>query len=106
MPHFTVPVRLPKHAARLREFRTAGLEEQFQGVAANGFRGGPAIQPFGAVVPIGDPVLQVARRNGILGLIEQCGLFADLFLGQLALRDLDMHHHRAFAAAFLQWRRH
>ena len=52
------------------------------------FRGGPAVQRLGAPVPVENALLHVGDTNRVLRLVEQRGLFPDLFFGFLARGDI------------------
>ena len=41
----------------------------------------PAVQPFGALVPVGDAVVQIADHDDVVGQVEQLGLLPHLLLG-------------------------
>ena len=58
----------------------------FKGVAANGLLRGPAVNPLGALIPIENPVLQVADDDGIAGEVQHPRLLRDFILGQFCVR--------------------
>ena len=49
--------------------------------------GGPAVEPFGALVPVRDPMREVPDDDGVLGLVEQGRL-----LGQPAVDGVQVDH--------------
>ena len=58
----------------------------FKDNAADGLLRGPAVNPLGALIPIKNPVFQVAYDDGITGQVQHPRLLRDFILGQLAVR--------------------
>ena len=79
-PLFVVQQVLPGVAAVL------GLRVKVGDLESSGrFRGGPAVEHFGALVPVIDAAVEIADDDGVLCEIEQIGLIADHDLVLLAV---------------------
>ena len=66
-------------------------------VAAQRLRAGPAVQPFGALVPVVDHPVEVTDHDGVLGLVQQRRLGEQPLLGRAALGDVVDGPHQAGA---------
>ena len=63
----------------------------FRNQTANRFGGGPAIDTFGTLVPIGDAMIEPADKDGIPGKIKQRGLLVGGEAGGLQLLRALLH---------------
>ncbi len=74
---------LEQDLAGLVQARHIPLEEQIDGILAEGFLGRPAIQALGPLVPVDDSVLQIAHRDGVVGQVQEGHPFEQLFFNPL-----------------------
>ena len=74
-----------RHRGRDLEVRSVVVDERAHR-ATHGLGGGPAVPPLRALVPVEDPVVEIAKEDRVLGLVEQRGLLTQPGIGLLALR--------------------
>ena len=69
----------------LREPGCVRAVEERCGLAPEDVGGGPAVEPRGAAVPVGDAVVQIADEDRFARLVEERRLLAHLLLGPVVL---------------------
>ena len=87
--HFAFPLSVLNDClARRIELRGTIFEKELFGVFANHFFSRPAVDFFGALVPEQNVLIEIAHENGILRLVQQRRLFANLLFSAFALGDV------------------
>ncbi len=87
--HFTFPLTvLNDRLASSIELAGTIFEEKRRCVFAEHFFSRPAVDFFGAFVPEQNILIEIAYENGILCLVQQCGLFANLLFSAFTLGDV------------------